>query len=349
MSIIRNFPTYSTKENIVTNNTMLLLGRVYKIDPNLFQKFLVSVLELNDMQIGPSFDQQISSGGDGIPDAMIFQPSFRIVVEAKLYESEFWDKERYTSHFNNESVRILITLSKKEMAADRLEEFNASLKDYDNLKGFQSDTNHKHLTYINLVYNLRLVVEATRTRYKVELDELLEDYESFLSELGLIDDEHLRMHVVPVGQTYELNLAQNLYYNQTRFNYSAHKYIGLYFAKEIRFVGEPKIVFIPRRGEDGVLKYTFIKGQQLFTDERRAEFERFLKEFVDEEGYGDDGGIRYHLVDKWEPTSFLKKTSGGIMGPRHCFLPDYIDKTLLTESDAARVAAQLNNKTWDVG
>lgn len=349
MSIIRNFPTYSTKENIVTNNTMLLLGRVYKIDPNLFQKFLVSVLDLNDMQIGPSFDQQVSSGGDGIPDAMIFQPSFRIVVEAKLYDNAFWDKERYTSHFNNESLRILLTLSKKEMEEDRLLEFKGSLKDYDHQKAFQSDTIHKHVSYINLVSGLRAVVDATRTRFKVELDELLEDYESFLSALDLIDDVHLRMHVVPVGQTYELNLAQNLYYNQTRFNYSAHKYIGLYFAKAVRYIGEPKIVFISHRGEDGVLKYTFIKGQQLFSEERRVEFEKFLKEFVAEEGYGDDGGIRYHLVDKWEPTYFIKESSGGIMGPRHCYLPDYIDKGILTECDATKVATQLNNKKWDVG
>src|SRR5690606_401573 len=103
---------------------------------------------------------------------------------------------------------------------------------------------------------------------------------------GLIDDEYLRMHVVPVGQTHELNIEKLLYYNQTAINYSAHKFIGLYFWKEVRFIGEPKVVLIPRRQEDGSLKYTFLKGEQFFTNERRTSFEKFLNEFVADEGYG---------------------------------------------------------------
>lgn len=348
MAIIRNFPTYSTKENIVTNNTMLLLGHVYKIDATLFQNFLVSVLELNALQIGPTFNQQTSGGGDGIPDAMISQPSFRIVVEAKLYDGDFWGKERYTSHFNNESSRILLTLSKKGITEARATSFKEALEAYDQKGNARSKTIHSHLTYISLVYGLRHVIEQTRTRFKIELDELVDEYEGFLAELGLIDDEHLRMHVVPVGQTFGQNLKEKLYYNQTRFNYSAHKFIGLYYWKEIRHIGEPKIVFIPRRQEDGTLKYQFLKGKDLFTAERKATFETFLNEFVEDEGYGDDGGLRYHLVDEWYPTHFFKKSSGGIMGPRHCYLPDYIDSLTINTSPSL-IADKLNKQEWEVG
>ena len=327
---------------------MLLVGRIYKTDTVLFEKFLVSFMELDQLQIGPTFNQQAGSGGDGIPDALIYQPSFRIVVEAKLEDSDFWGKERYTSHFNNESTRNLLTLSKRSITEHRLQEFKSSLDEYDKFKSSLNTTLHKHLTYTNLIFGLRHVVNATRTRFKIELDELIDDYESFLTELGLIDDEHLRMHVVPVGQTYELNLSQKLYYNQTRFNYSAHKYIGLYFHKEVRYIGEPKVVLIPNRKDDGSIGYTFLKGEGNFTEDRKAQFEIFLNEFVADEGYGDDGGLRYHLVDEWVPTHFLKQSYGGIMGPRHCYLPDYIAE-LTVEGDAEYVAAKLDNAIWHVG
>jgi len=348
MSIIRNFPRYSTKENIVTNNVMLLLGRIYKIDPALFERFMVSVLELDALQIGPTFNQQSSSGGEGIPDAMIFQPNFRIVVEAKLTDDVFWGKERYTSHFHNENSRILLTVSKKKITEPRMGEFTTALAEYDREKGGVGNTIHRHLTYVALVDGIRQTVETSRTRYKIEIDELTDDFEGFLSELGLIDDEHLRMHVVPVGQTHDQNLEHSLYYNQTAINYSAHKFIGLYYWKEVRFVGEPKVVLIPHRQEDGSFQYTFQKGEEHFTAQRRATFEEFLNEFVADEGHGDDGGLRYHLVDQWHPTHFLKESAGGIMGPRHCFLPDYIENITQT-STADEIASKLNGKIWDVG
>lgn len=348
MSIIRNFPRYSTKENVVTNNTMLLLGRIYKTDPTLFERFLADVLDQDTLQIGPSFDQQLSAGGDGIPDGMIVQPGFRIVVEAKLTDDAFWGKERYTSHFKGESTRILLTLSKKQLSAVRDQEIKAAISDFDKPEGTPGKTIHRHLTYVGLVEGLRRTAEATRTRFKIEIDELTEDYEGFLSELGLIDDEHLRMHVVPVGQTWELNLEENLYYNATNRNHSAHKFIGLYYGKQIRHIGEPNVVMIPKRQEDGSLKYTFLKGEHHFTPDRKARFERFLNDFVAEEGYGDDGGLRYHLVDKWYDTSFEKKSPGGIMGPRHCYLRDYIDD-LKSDTDAGEVASRLVNREWEVG
>lgn len=348
MTVVRNFPRYSTKENIATNNVMLLLGRVYKTEPTLFEKFMISELELDDLQIGPSFNQQSGSGGDGTPDAMIFQPSFRFVVEAKLDDNIFWGKERYTSHFNNETTRILLTLSKKDLAPERKKEFDTAVKKYDNSTGKGGKTTHRHLTYMNLVSGLRKTIEATRTRFKIELDELVDDFESFLAETGLLNDEYLRMHVVPVGQTFELNLEEKLYYNQSALSYSGHKFIGLYYRKEIRHIGAPKVVLIPRRQEDQTLLYEFIKGEEHFTPERRASFEQFLNEFVESEGYGDDGGLRYHLVDEWHHTNFKKESYGGIMGPRHCYLPDYIEG-VTPETDAAVVAKKLQGEIWDVG
>jgi hypothetical protein len=346
MAIITSFPWYSTQENIATNNTMLLLGQVYRIDPRLFETFLASTLGVDEFQIGPSFSQQKSNGGDGIPDALIFQQSFGIVIEAKRHDEFFWGKERYTSHFKDESIRILLTVSKKDMNGSRVAEFKKNLIDFD--KGRSGRTIHKHVTFSGLVNSLRSCIESSRTRYKLEFDELVEDYERFLDHEGLIDDEYMRMSVVPVRLTWRQNLENLLYYNSTRFTPSAHKYLGLYFHKEVRYVAVPTVVLIPVIDEKEKVQYTFLKGKENFTEPLRNKFEAFLKEFVAEEGYGGDGGLRYYLVDEWHETHFKKESPGGIMGPRHCYLPDYIEG-LKQEHDAAYVADKLNDQVWDIG
>ncbi len=328
---------------------MLLLSRIYKTDSALFQRLLNSVLESDDVIVGPTFIQQAADGGAGIPDAMIVQPSFKIVVETKLWSNTFWGKEEYSSHFRNESQRILITLSKQEIPAQRVQEFKTALSVYDKETKATGTTVHVHLTYGGLIAALRGVIDATRTRYRIEMEELIEDYEDFVSSLGLIDDVHLRMHVAPVGQTYGQNLEHKLYYNGTNRNYSDHKFIGLYYWKEIRHIGETRTVFIPSRTEEGELTYNYLKGEEYFTEEKRKRFEEFLSEFVDDEGYGDDGSLRFHLFDEWVDTHFRKESPGGIMGPRHCYLPDYIPEGLSEISTADFVAGKLNGEVWEVG
>ena len=85
MGSIHYFQRYSQKENVLTNNTLLLFSRLYQHSPISFQNFLNDLLDL-DVDAGISFSQQIKGQGS-VPDGSLTQTSFRIIVETKLHEN----------------------------------------------------------------------------------------------------------------------------------------------------------------------------------------------------------------------------------------------------------------------
>ena len=84
---IHYFQRYHEKENVATANTMLLLSRVYAYSPNKFFRLLKSELLdpdciLDSFEPEMTFELQAKSEAS-IPDAVISQNSFKIVVETK--------------------------------------------------------------------------------------------------------------------------------------------------------------------------------------------------------------------------------------------------------------------------
>src|SRR5450756_627971 len=91
MSDIHYFPRYSQRENVVTNNTLLLLLRLREYSRIRFEKFMESLCadEEQDIQLTTSwlrFRQQIGTG-KSIVDGYIAQDSVKIGVETKLTET----------------------------------------------------------------------------------------------------------------------------------------------------------------------------------------------------------------------------------------------------------------------
>lgn len=52
MASIHYFPRYSQKENMVTNNTLLLFSRLYNNSPYKFKLFMNNLLEDSEVEIG---------------------------------------------------------------------------------------------------------------------------------------------------------------------------------------------------------------------------------------------------------------------------------------------------------
>ena len=88
---IHYFQRYHSKENVDTSNTMLMLSRLYNYNADKFFSMLNSLILGEDESPEITFDLQVV-GDDSVPDAVISQKSFKIVVETYL---------RYT--FNNYS------------------------------------------------------------------------------------------------------------------------------------------------------------------------------------------------------------------------------------------------------
>lgn len=344
MSNLQQFPRFKSAENFATNNTLLLLNRIYKLDPKFFESLLNRLMDSDDIAIGPTFAQQRSSKTNravGIPDGILAQSSFKLVVETKLTDRSFWGKEEYSSHFQNERTRILFTISRNGMAELRKKEVMQTLKKYDEETKSTGTTAHKDQTFRGLISEIRLTITGTRTRYKVELEDLVDDFESFAFEEGLLSDEHLRMHVFAINNSEEDNKKYVLYYNYAHLNESPHRFVGLYRNKAIKYIAETKVIVIPVKKSDSTFSYTFLKGEQFWNEQRK----RQLHEFLDHEGLGDDGKLKFHLFDKLYSTDFIKESNGGIMGPRHFYLTQHIER-FPDEFDAAWLAEKLNGKSW---
>ncbi|MCX2432191.1 hypothetical protein [Pedobacter sp. GR22-10] len=340
MDNIHFFSRYTSRENFATNNTLLLLSRINLIDKRFFEKLLNALTDSTDLFIGPSFSQQKSTGGKGIPDGIIEQQSFKLVLETKLWDNNFWGKEEYVSHFDNEKIRILLTLSKSGIREKRRQDFIIKLSEYDSELKAPGRTIYSDHTFYSLIRTVREVIEDTKTRHKLELEEFINDYEGFIDNAGLLDDAQLRMYVPAINSSESDNIEYKLYYNRPHTNESSHRYIGLYKNKAIRYIAETKCMVIPRLNGSGIVEYEILKGE--LTDEMKARLERFFLE----QGWGNKGEVKFHMFEEIFQTHFIKKSSYGIMGPRQFYLRDHIDG-IPSSFDAKWIAEQLDKKTWE--
>src|ERR1035437_4842147 len=114
MSEIHYFPRYSQPENVVTNNTLLLLLRLYQYNRFKFERFMELICADEEVQLASSWLQfrQQKGTGKSIVDGYISQDSIKIAVETKLTET--FDPAQLENHlavFAAEQHKLLILLS----------------------------------------------------------------------------------------------------------------------------------------------------------------------------------------------------------------------------------------------
>ena len=108
---IHYFQRYHSKENVDTSNTMLMLSRLYNYNADKFFSMLNSLILGEDESPEITFDLQVV-GDDSVPDAVISQKSFKIVVETKLYN------QFYKQQLVNQLYKLPDVCSIKEFSAD---------------------------------------------------------------------------------------------------------------------------------------------------------------------------------------------------------------------------------------
>jgi len=74
--------------------------------------------------------------------------------------------------------------------------------------------------------------------YDFEMKEMIQDYDGFCNESGLIDNVDCKIRFVPVGDTLDENMKYNIYYDPSCHGYQSHNYIGLYNDKTIKGIGK---------------------------------------------------------------------------------------------------------------
>ena len=335
MSRVSHFQRFSQPENHATNNTLLVLRHLYQVSPYKIQRVLNSLL-VADLSIGLAFEQQIK-GKSSVPDALITQPAMRIFIETK--RGGAIDKDQIKRHFETitpenttaGSGDYLIALTKDPIAEDER-------------KALAAEGATKHITFTAVTFSQ--IVEALRAQcaeFEPDLLAIVEDYESYLADQGLLESRNQWLVVFPCGTSITENAKFGLYYEPpSRPCKRNYRFIGVYNLKTVAYVGTVEAITVVSHAE-GACVFTPEAGK--LTDAHKDR----IRETIAATPYDDltDGDLRYYLVDKFVETNAKKVSSGGIMGLRYLdlsvIIPVYQTRKDYTSDELAEV---LKAATW---
>lgn len=328
MSQVHYFQRYSSPENTVTNNTLLLLARIYDYSPRAAST-LLSGLTGEAIQIGIEIAQQ-RRAQVSVPDGVIIQRSFKVLIEAKVdAPADINQLLRHAESFGREAQKVLLLITKR---VDRRLEQQVSQE----LK-----KTHPDVVFCNVTYED--ICKATSylfREYESQMADLIDDYAEYCNEAQLFDQSRFLMRVVPCGTSVDVNRRFSLYFHPSDRGYTEHRFVGIYASKSVKAVLEPEAVFDVAL-MDGVLSKSVVQGMD---DGKYDDAIRHAIGAAREEcGYDLTTGNRFFCGSMMD-TDFQKESPYGIQGPRILNLADYLEVS--DELSLSAVAAGLRGRSW---
>jgi hypothetical protein len=273
-------------------------------------------------------------------NALITQEPMRIFIETKRGGAV--DSDQIRRHFESIAQHqvgtgrsdnaLLIGLTKEPIAeSDR--------------KSLAADAATRGITFAAVTFSQ--IVEALRAQcadFERELLSIVEDYDSYLAEEGLLEERNQWLIVFPCGTSIAENARFGLYYEPpSRPCKRNYRFIGVYNRKTVAYVGTVEAIAVAS-WRDGVVSFSEEAGR--LTDDHRKR----ITSAVEATPYYDLRGdpSRFYLVDSFIPTDAKKTSPGGIMGLRYLdlskTLPDYNPRKDYTSGE---LAAALREATWE--
>lgn len=335
MSEIHYFPRYSQPENVVTNNTLLLLLRLHQYNRFKFEKFMELICADEEVQLASSWLQfrQQKGTGKSIVDGYIAQDSIKIAVETKLTEA--FDPSQLENHlavFGAEQHKLLILLS------PTLGEISKA-----QLEGVRQGAISRNIQVVHTSFED--IVDKTRSclsEHDEEMLALVADYESFCSDLNLLPRDQYTLFVPPCGQSFEANERLRLYYCPATWSRRKAKYFGVYAQKTVRSIGQiTKIVACEVDVASGAVAVA--DEDTVLTQEEK---ERILKatEEARMRDWDVSSGHRFYLCDAFYKTDYRKTSQGGIRGHRYFDLEEVLGGKV--PQDVNALAVMLGEREW---
>jgi len=327
MAKIHYFQRYSTAENTVTNNTLLLLARIIDYSPSTASR-LLSELTGEPISIGVEIAQQ-SRGKASVPDGEIVQRSFKILLEAKVDAPV--DREQISRHarsFESESQKVLLLLTKQPLGRVA-EECTQEVRAIDPLVVF------RNITYETVCHAIKNLFKE----YESVMSAMVQDYLEYCNDGGLFNQTPFLLRIVPCGQSAGLNRKYGLYFHPSDRGYTEHAFVGIYANKTVESIMKIESVF-DVSVTDGVLKKTRIQG--LPTDKYDESIRNMIPAALAECGYDIATGNRF-FCGPLADTDYRKTSPGGIQGARFVDLRDVVGRI----SNRQKLATGLRVKTWE--
>jgi hypothetical protein len=329
MSKIHYFQRYSSPENTVTNNTLQLIARIYDYSITKLDVFLADLLE-ESIGVGIEINQQTREK-HSVPDGVILQPSFKILVESKVGSSV--DVRQLVNHcgaFGDEKIKILVLLTIRPIETTALKAIETEIDQKDNSIIF------RNVTYQDICKSLDGLFED----YEDDITGIIEDYKTYCRDVGLIDEADFLMRIVPTGTSFDLNKKYALYFQPSDRGYSKHAYIGFYRWKAVSSMMKIESVFDVKY-ENGTLMKRLVSGQE--TTEYDERITAMIKDAREHCHYEIQSGHRFFCGNETFDTCFKKTTPGGIYGARFVNLKTFGVEDI---TDTAKIADVLKAQTW---
>ncbi len=326
MSTIHYFQRYSSVENTVTNNTLLLFTRIYAYSTKLASRFLTE-LTGESVEVGLQITQQ-QRRVDSIPDGTILQRSFKILIEAKVDAAV--DESQLIRHaktFTDESQKILILLTKAPLGRQELVLREA-------VRAVAADIVFKAVTYETIWE----VAKDLFREHEVEMRSIVDDFHDYCNDTGLFDRSMSLLRVVPCGQSWELNNQYGIYFHPSDRGYTRHAYVGVYHDKAVRSIISVDSVFDVEL-RDGDLNKQCVDGNA--TDEFDSRLKAIIAEAKERLGWDISVGHRFFCGPNFE-TDFRKSSAFGIQGARFVNIAPLVGPA----TDAGGVARALRGQEW---
>lgn len=307
MSDISYFQKYSQRENHITNNSLLMMRHLYRNSPTRMESFIKSVLDDDQIEIGLTFQQQIRAS-NSIPDALISQSALNIFIEAKADGLLYLDQiQRHVDSITAQNIEkescIILGLTKRLPADKDLTDIRNACK--------TNGIKFTAVTYSELIANLY----ALCPEYETDLYEIVQDYESFLHSVDMIDNP-FQMVVFPCGTSWNENIEYGIYYEQgTKPSKANSPFIGIYRDKKITHIGKIKGSAICSL-KNGNLIIQGAKPESGSLDEKDL---ATIQEVIEKTPYYDLGksSERYYLIEDLQEVNLIKTSSGGLRGHRY--------------------------------
>lgn len=335
---IHYFQRYHSKENVVTANTMLMLSRLYKHSADKFFAMLSSLILETQETPEITFNLQ-AAGKRSVPDAIISQKSFKVVVETKLYNQ--FEKTQLKNHleqFGAEDIKVLLTLDPEPMKDDVKKEVEKSIEAYwkENNGNYTTPVRHVNLTFERLVNAMEDIIDER----DMDLINVLEDFKEYCIEEKLIGSSQKWMRAVAAGTTFDDNINYRLFYDVADKKYSYHGYIGLYKKKSIRAVGKLEKTVCAYK-EDGEIKFEPENISEDYKNRIRnaiSSAEKFGYDLLREKHW-------YYMVDEFYKINFIKTSKYGLMKSKFFNLANMFG--YITMPDTAEIAKHLDGRIWE--
>ncbi len=332
MARVSYFPRFSQKENQATNHTLLVLRHFYQHSAAKIEGALAALLE-TELSVGLTFEQQ-TRGAASVPDAVIRQKPLAIYIETK--QGRDLDKAQLERHLESISAErrssggtvVLVGLTREPLGDVQVREFEALANDHD-------------VAFVCTTFSE--VVAALRNQcfdYERDLLSVLDDYEAYLSEGGLLDDRNRRLVVVPCGTSLAENVRYGVYYDAPQRPIKRASFLGVYARKSVRWIGKIKAI--------GICDWT----AGLVTPELGKVTEAdvsLAKDVMAATSYYDlkDGPQRFYFLDGLSPTDLRKRDAGGIMGHRYFDLKELTGDPDISSRSVEQIAEALRGLTFE--